>query len=95
MLEIIKIMNKQNDASLQTIVLSHEKINLYLSSKIQMLLLFKLLIKIKRSDFFTVNNDTQKLISWKLLTKSSFCNKQLVKLKICGCKLALLFLDTL
>ena len=59
MLEIIKIMNEQNDASLQTIVLSHEKINLYLSSKFKCYsLLFKLLIKIKRSDFFTVNNDT-------------------------------------
>ena len=37
MLEITKIVKEQNDASLQNMVLSHEQINFYLSSKIQML----------------------------------------------------------
>ena len=87
MLEIIKIMKEQNEASLQNIILSHEKqIFIYLRKFKCYSLLSKLLIKIKRSDFFTINNNMQKLNSWKLFTKSSFCNKQLMKLKVCGCK---------
>ena len=44
----------------------------------------KLLFKIKRSDYFGINNDLSKCF-WKVFLEKTFCRKELMKLKIRDC----------
>ena len=71
----------------KNILLSHGELNFYWWSIMQRLsLLFKLLVKIKRSEVFAIHNNMQKLRFCKLFTERSFRGRKLIKLKICDCK---------
>ena len=70
----------------------HIKTHFYWSSKTQMLRLrSKLSVKIKRSEYFSVNQDMQKWSFWKLSKERSFPGKKLlIKICDCGCSLDLI-----
>ena len=73
------IIKEENYSSLQDNILAHGKTNFYSFLYFKWCSLWsKSPVKIKRTDFFAINNDMQKLSFWKLFTERGVPGKKVI-----------------